>query len=51
MYKTAIITGAGRGIGKETALLLAKNDLNIVVCSRTQGEIDCRGAHINAANA
>src|SRR5690348_3124965 len=40
MYKTAIITGAGRGIGKETALLLAKNDLNIVVCSRTQGEID-----------
>ncbi len=40
MYKTAIITGAGRGIGKETALLLAKNGLNIVVCSRTQGEID-----------
>ena len=40
MYKTAIITGAGRGIGKETALLLAKNGLNIVVCSRTQCEID-----------
>jgi 3-oxoacyl-[acyl-carrier protein] reductase len=40
MYKTAIITGAGRGIGKETALLLAKNGLNIAVCSRTQCEID-----------
>lgn len=40
MYKTAIITGAGRGIGKETALLLARNGLNIVVCSRTQCEID-----------
>ena len=41
MYKTAIITGAGRGIGKETALLLAKIGLtNIVVCSRTQSEID-----------
>jgi len=40
MYKTAIITGGGRGIGKETALLLAKNGLNIVVCSRTQAEID-----------
>lgn len=40
MYKTAIITGGGRGIGEETALLLAKNGLNIVVCSRTQAEID-----------
>lgn len=40
MYKTAIITGAGRGIGRETAILLAKNGLNIVVCSRTQSELD-----------
>jgi len=40
MYKTAIITGAGRSIGRETALLLAKNGLNIIVCSRTQRELD-----------
>jgi 3-oxoacyl-[acyl-carrier protein] reductase len=37
--KTAIITGSGRGIGKETAIILAKKSINIVVCSRTQSEI------------
>jgi 3-oxoacyl-[acyl-carrier protein] reductase len=38
--KTAIITGSGRGIGKEIAMLLAKKPVNVVVCSRTQSEID-----------
>jgi len=38
--KTAIITGSGRGIGKETAILLAKMGANVVICSRTQSEID-----------
>jgi 3-oxoacyl-[acyl-carrier protein] reductase len=38
--KTAIITGSGRGIGKETAIQLADNVRNLVVCSRTQHEID-----------
>jgi 3-oxoacyl-[acyl-carrier protein] reductase len=37
---TAIVTGSGRGIGKETAILLAKKSVNVVVCSRTQSEID-----------
>ena len=37
---TAIVTGAGRGIGKETALMLAKKGMNVAVCSRTQSEID-----------
>ena len=39
-YKTAIVTGSGRGIGKETAILLSKMGLNVVICSRTQEEID-----------
>jgi NAD(P)-dependent dehydrogenase (short-subunit alcohol dehydrogenase family) len=39
-YKTAIVTGSGRGIGKETAILLSKMGLNVVLCSRTQKEID-----------
>ena len=36
----AIITGSGRGIGKETAIILAKKSVNVVVCSRTQSEIN-----------
>jgi 3-oxoacyl-[acyl-carrier protein] reductase len=39
-YGTAIVTGSGRGIGKETATLLSKMGLNVVICSRTQREID-----------
>lgn len=37
---TALVTGGGRGIGKETAVLLAAKGLNVIVCSRTQTEID-----------
>ena len=38
--KTAIITGSGRGIGKETAILLAGHVANVVVCSRTGNEFN-----------
>jgi 3-oxoacyl-[acyl-carrier protein] reductase len=38
--KTAIITGGGRGIGKEITILLGKQGANIVVCSRTESEIN-----------
>jgi hypothetical protein len=34
--KTAIITGSSRGIGKETAIILAIKSVNVVVCYRTQ---------------
>ena len=37
---TAIVTGSGRGIEKETALLLARQGMNVVICSRTQSEVD-----------
>lgn len=37
---TAIVTGSGRGIGRETVIMLAKRGINVVVCSRTQSEID-----------
>lgn len=40
MATTAIVTGSGRGIGKATALLLAKKGVNVVVCSRTKSEVD-----------
>ncbi len=34
------MTGSGRGIGRDTAILLYRKGLNVVVCSRTQKEID-----------
>ena len=39
MY-TALVTGSGRGIGKETAILLSKKGFNLVICSRSRNEID-----------
>ena len=45
--KIAIVTGGGRGIGKETAIILAKKSVNVVVCSRTQSEINSTVEEIN----
>ncbi|MFL6319646.1 MAG: SDR family oxidoreductase, partial [Nitrososphaeraceae archaeon] len=45
--KTAIITGSSRGIGKETAIILAKKSVNVVICSRTQSEIISAVEEIN----
>ena len=38
--KNALITGAGKGIGKAIALALAKEGVNIILVARTQNEID-----------
>ena len=38
--KVAIVTGGGRGIGKAIALGLAGAEAKVVVCSRTQKEIE-----------
>jgi 3-oxoacyl-[acyl-carrier protein] reductase len=48
--KTAIITGSGRGIGKEIAIQLADNVRNLVVCSRTQHEINSAVKEIENVN-
>jgi 3-oxoacyl-[acyl-carrier protein] reductase len=45
--KTAIITGSSRGIGKETAIILAKKSVNVVICSKTQSEIISAVEEIN----
>ncbi|HEX7141618.1 MAG TPA: SDR family oxidoreductase [Nitrososphaeraceae archaeon] len=37
---TAIVTGSTRGIGKETALLLLKNGINVIISSRSQQSVD-----------
>ena len=35
-----MVTGSGRGIGRETAILLSKKGFNLIICSRSQNEID-----------
>ncbi|NLL83380.1 MAG: SDR family oxidoreductase [Lentisphaerae bacterium] len=47
--ETAVVTGAGKGIGRELALRLAKLDYNIVLAARNEGELKavaelCRAA-------
>jgi 3-oxoacyl-[acyl-carrier protein] reductase len=37
---TAIVTGSTRGIGKETALLLLKNGMNVILSSKSQDSVD-----------
>jgi NADP-dependent 3-hydroxy acid dehydrogenase YdfG len=48
--KVAWITGSGRGIGKETALAMAQAGAKIVLCSRSQSEIDAGAREITLAN-
>jgi gluconate 5-dehydrogenase len=38
--KVAIVTGGGRGLGKQMALALAKHGAAVVVAARTQAQID-----------
>ncbi len=46
--KVAIVTGGGRGLGKQMALALAKEGAAVVVAARTQGQIDEVVAEIKA---
>ena len=47
--KTAIVTGAGRGIGKAIALGLAEAGADVAVTARTVAEIEATAADIESA--
>ena len=38
--RTDLITGSTRGIGKETALLLLQKELNVIISSRSQDNVN-----------
>ena len=44
--KVAVVTGAGRGLGRQMALALAKAGAHVVVAARTQAQIDAVAAEI-----
>ena len=48
--RVAIITGAGRGIGRATALLFARNGAKVVLFSRTESQLEEVAAEIVRAD-
>ncbi|MCD0467545.1 3-ketoacyl-ACP reductase [Flavobacterium sp. ENC] len=46
--KNALITGAGKGIGKAIAIALAKEGVNVILISRTQADVDHLSAEISS---
>jgi L-xylulose reductase len=47
--KTVLITGAGKGIGRETARLMAARGASVVAVSRTESDLDSLAAEIGCA--
>ena len=47
--RTAIVTGAGRGIGKAIALSLARSGARVALASRSESELRAVGSEISAA--
>jgi 3-oxoacyl-[acyl-carrier protein] reductase len=45
--KNALITGAGKGIGKAVAIALAKEGVNVILVSRTQSDLDEVATEVN----
>lgn len=48
--RVALVTGAGRGIGRSIAIALAEAGAKVVLTSRSRGELDEVAAAIDAAN-
>ncbi|RUT32450.1 SDR family oxidoreductase [Arsenicitalea aurantiaca] len=48
--KTVMITGAGKGIGRETARLLAARGAHVIAITRSQGDLDTLEAEIGCTS-
>lgn len=49
--KTALITGAGRGIGQATAIMFAEEGADLILIARTANQLDETAAICKAANS
>jgi 3-oxoacyl-[acyl-carrier protein] reductase len=49
--KNALITGAGKGIGKAIAIALAKEGVNVILVARTQSDLDEVATEVNKLGA
>ena len=46
--KTAVVTGAGRGVGRSIAIFFARAGANLAICSRTLAELEAVKAEVEA---
>ena len=44
--KRAVITGGSKGIGREIALTLSKEGVDVLICARGQEDLDLSLIHI-----
>ena len=44
--KTALITGAGRGLGRAIAIAMAREGASVALCSRTASELEETAASV-----